>query len=358
MSFLQLRSISKAYPRSGVVLRNLNLEVERGELIALLGPSGCGKTTTLRIVAGLLEPSEGQLIVDGRDITRTPPYRRNMGLVFQNYALFPHLSVERNVSFGLEVRGLGRQEINRRVGEVLELVHLNGFQKRSVRELSGGQQQRVALARALVIQPNVLLLDEPLSNLDAKLREQMRTEIRRIQQELRITTLFVTHDQLEALTMSDRVAVMHKGRLVQLGTPWEVYERPTDPFVAEFIGRVNVLEGQTRELDGSVVVEAADIQIPVRNLPCGCKVRVMVRPHRLQLQRSPAGNARGVEVRIASMAYSGDLVHYEVATPSGHLLDVEQMTRASSPEFFAVGELAHLIWNPEDWLVFPTEDTE
>ncbi|MCL6567337.1 MAG: ABC transporter ATP-binding protein [Meiothermus silvanus] len=356
MSFLQLHSISKTYPRSGVVLQNLDLEVQKGELIALLGPSGCGKTTTLRIVAGLLEPSGGQLKVDGRDITRTPPYHRNMGLVFQNYALFPHLTVERNVAFGLEIRGVSRQEIVRRVGEALELVRLSGFQKRSVRELSGGQQQRVALARALVIQPDVLLLDEPLSNLDAKLRDEMRNEIRRIQQELHITTIFVTHDQLEALTMSDRVAVMHKGRLVQLGTPWEVYERPAAPFVAEFVGRINVLEGHIRELNGFVVVDALDIQIPARDLPSGRKARAMIRPHRLRLQRVPVGNTCGAEVRVVSMAYSGDLVHYEVATRSGHLLNVEQMTKAGSPEFFMIGELAHLSWNPEDWLVFPIED--
>lgn len=192
MSFLELRGISKIYPGVGVVLQDLNLEVQKGELIALLGPSGCGKTSTLRILAGLLEPSSGQILLDGRDITHTPPYRRNMGLVFQNYALFPHLNVERNVAFGLEVRGMDRREIARRVREALELVRLDGFQNRSVRELSGGQQQRVALARALVIQPHVLLLDEPLSNLDAKLRDEMRAEIRRIQQELRITTVFVT----------------------------------------------------------------------------------------------------------------------------------------------------------------------
>jgi len=356
MPFLELRDISKVYPKSGAVVRGLTLGVQKGELIALLGPSGCGKTTTLRILAGLLEPTSGRVLLNGQDITRTPPYRRNMGLVFQNYALFPHLNVERNVAFGLEVRGLSRREIVQRVGEVLDLVRLSGFEKRSVRELSGGQQQRVALARALVIQPDVLLLDEPLSNLDAKLREEMRSEIRRIQRELGITTVFVTHDQLEALTLSDRVAVMYRGELVQVGTPQEIYESPSTPFVAGFVGRINVIEGEVREKDGISVLDAGDIQLPLRNPPHYGKVWAMIRPHRLRLQRDPVSDTCGIKVRVVSVAYSGDLVRYRVATHSGRVLDVEQITGPDSWELIAVGETIYLSWSHGDWLVFPPEE--
>src|SRR5581483_7056099 len=239
---LVLERLEKRYGDSTVVSA-LDLNVKRGEFIALLGPSGCGKTTTLRMTAGLVPASGGRIMIGGDDVTRLPPYRRDIGLVFQNYALFPHMTVAQNVAFGLEMRSVPKAEIATRVAEALALVRLEVYGARRPRELSGGQQQRVALARARVIRPNLLLLDEPLSNVDAKLREEMRVELRDIQRRLGITTVYVTHDQVEALSMCDRVAVMGGGRLVQFGTPFEIYERPRDPFIADFVGRTNKLAG-------------------------------------------------------------------------------------------------------------------
>jgi len=241
-AYLSLRGLQKRYVDFTAV-HDLNLDVPQGELIALLGPSGCGKTTTLRMIAGLATATSGRVVVAGRDMTAEPPFRRDMGVVFQSYALFPHMTVARNVAFGLEMRRVPKVEVARRVKEALAMVRLGGLEERRPKELSGGQQQRVALARALVIQPSILLFDEPLSNLDAKLRDEMRAEIRDIQQRLGITAIFVTHDQAEALAMCDKVAVMNAGRLEQLGTPLELYEHPVNPFVASFVGRINRVPG-------------------------------------------------------------------------------------------------------------------
>ncbi|ART73309.1 hypothetical protein BTO20_00400 [Mycobacterium dioxanotrophicus] len=239
---LTLRDLRKAYGNGGPdVVGSLSLTVPRGKLVALLGPSGCGKTTTLRMVAGLLAPTSGRIILDGQDISRTPIHKRNMGMVFQSYALFPHMTVDENVAFGLQVRKMSKTKRAELVDTALAMVHMKDLGKRSPRELSGGQQQRVSLARALVVEPKVLLLDEPLSNLDAKLRESMRTEISQIQQRLHTTTLFVTHDQDEALDMSDLVAIMNNGIIEQIGTPAEVYEQPRTEFVARFIGNANLI---------------------------------------------------------------------------------------------------------------------
>src|SRR5712671_3844308 len=255
--YLALRGLAKRYDDGPAAVAGLDLVAERGEFLTLLGPSGCGKTTVLRMIAGLVPPSAGRIAVDGADVTAMPAHRRNMGLVFQNYALFPHLNVARNVAFGLEMRGTLRDAIDKRVTNSLALVRLEGLRRRMPRELSGGQQQRVALARALVIEPALLLLDEPLSNLDAKLREELRDEIRDIQRRLGITAVFVTHDQVEALTLSDRIAVMNAGRLEQVGTPSEVYERPATEFVAAFIGRTNRIAATVVACDaGGSLLEA------------------------------------------------------------------------------------------------------
>ncbi len=252
MAYLELAGLEKRY-RDAVAVADVTLAVEKGESVALLGPSGCGKTTTLRMLAGLIVPERGRISVDGADITGVPAHKRNMGYVFQSYALFPHMNVAKNVAFGLEERGVAATERKERVATALGKVRLNELAHRRPRELSGGQQQRVALARALVIRPSVLLLDESLSNLDAKLRQTMRREIRDLQRSLAITTLFVTHDQVEALAMCDRIAVMNRGRIEQVGTPSEVYERPATRFVASFVGSVNVLPAD-RDTNGSLAV--------------------------------------------------------------------------------------------------------
>src|ERR671933_2146707 len=257
MSDLRLQALTKRFD-DVVAVNGLDLSVAAGELVGFLGPSGCGKTTTLRLIAGFETPTAGSVVLGEKDITGLPPERRNFGMVFQNYALFPHLTVSQNVAFGLEMRGLKRTAIKERVGAILERVGLAGKAHRYPRQLSGGEQQRTALARALVISPSVLLLDEPLANLDAKLREEMRFYIRSLQREFHITTLYVTHDQAEALVLADRIAVIMDGRLQQLGTPEELYRRPQNAAVAAFVGLTNLLPGHVVAVrDGEVHFESA-----------------------------------------------------------------------------------------------------
>ncbi|MBN9456532.1 MAG: ABC transporter ATP-binding protein [Bosea sp.] len=328
MSYLELAGLQKRYGNA-VAVDDVSLSVEQGESVALLGPSGCGKTTTLRMLAGLVAPDRGAISLDGGDITRLPPHRRNMGYVFQSYALFPHLTVARNIAFGLEERGVPRQEIARRVDEALALVRLAGLGQRRPKELSGGQQQRVALARALVIRPSVLLLDESLSNLDAKLRDAMRHEIRSIQRSLGITTLFVTHDQVEALTMCDRIAVMHRGRIAQIGNAEDIYDRPATRFVAEFVGRANVLPIQ-RDAHGRTSVWGQPL--PLEAPEDG---DLFVRPQRMRIApvSEPAGeSAARLTGRVLRSVFVGDHVEVlveggggqlTVETPSGTAIPME-----------------------------------
>jgi putative spermidine/putrescine transport system ATP-binding protein len=349
MSYLELSSLQKRY-RDIVAVDDVSVSVARGESVALLGPSGCGKTTTLRMLAGLVDPDRGAIRLDGSEITRVPAHRRNMGYVFQSYALFPHLSVARNVAFGLEERGVARAEINRRVGEALSLVRLSGLDQRRPRELSGGQQQRVALARALVIRPAVLLLDESLSNLDAKLRDAMRHEIRGIQRALGITTLFVTHDQVEALTMCDRIAVMDRGRIAQIGTPEDIYERPATRFVAEFVGRANVLPA-TRDGQGRVVVWGAPL--PMKAPDTG-EVDLFVRPQRIRLVpvSEPVSDGMAcLKGRVARSVFVGDHVEILIEGAGGQLT-VETQSGAVPP---AEGTEIAAIWQAKDSLLFARE---
>ena len=285
-AFLSLRGLTKSYGGFTAV-DDFALDVPKGELVAFLGPSGCGKTTSLRMIAGLVPATAGRIVVGGQDLTQVPTHRRDMGLVFQSYALFPHMSVARNVAFGLEMRRVAGDEIARRVKEAIALVHLTGKEEHRPAQLSGGQQQRVALARALVVRPSILLLDEPLSNLDAKLRDEMRNEIRDIQKRLGITAIFVTHDQVEALTMCDKVVVMNQGRLEQVGTPVDLYETPKTSFVAGFVGRSNKLRATAK--DG--VAEFAGTRIAAPGGLAG-PVEVMIRPHRVRLgQTEPGGES-------------------------------------------------------------------
>ncbi len=305
MSFLVLEALTKRFG-GHVAVDGLSLGVDKGEFVALLGPSGCGKTTTLQMIAGFVEPTSGAVRLEGRDLLAMKPSRRGLGIVFQSYALFPHMTVAENVAFGLEMQGVAAAERTRRVGETLELVGLTAFTGRFPRQLSGGQQQRVALARALVIRPQILLLDEPLSNLDAKLREEMQIELRQIQRTVGTTTILVTHDQAEAMALSDRIVVMNHGRAEQVGPPHEAYERPATPFVASFLGKTNLLDGAT------------------------------VRPEKIWF--AAAGLAGKVRTRI----FQGNHWLYQVDTPRGLVTVIRQNTGEPMP---AEGEAVHLAWS-------------
>lgn len=291
-------------------------------MVTLLGPSGCGKTTTLRLIAGFEFPTAGRISLDGAVINDLPPHRRDMSMVFQSYAIFPHLTVYENIAYGLNVKRVPKDDIQSRVARSLELVELVGLENRAPNQLSGGQQQRVALARALIMEPKVLLMDEPLSNLDAKLRVQMRTEIRRIQQQLGITSVYVTHDQIEAMTLSDRIVVMNEGVIEQIGSPTDVYRHPSTHFVADFIGRANFVSGVVRGVEeGAVVVEALERRLNLGELATavqeGADVTMVIRPEMIKLVEE-GGTVQGI-VRRAS--YLGDMVDYDVEV-DGHLLTV------------------------------------
>jgi spermidine/putrescine ABC transporter ATP-binding subunit len=310
-----------------VAVRDVDLDVRPGELLTLLGPSGCGKTTTLRMIAGFQAPSSGRILIAERDVTHVPANQRDIGFVFQNYALFPHLTIFGNVAYGLQVRNNSAGEIERAVAEALELVGLAGFGERLPNELSGGQQQRVALARAIVIRPRVLLFDEPLSNLDAKLRVSMRGEIRRLQQALKITTVYVTHDQEEAMAISDRIAVMEAGRIVQLDSAEALYRRPATAFVAGFIGRANLLHAtvETVSPDQTTLdIGGQKIAIRAQGAPApGDPVGVVVRPEAIAIVSSQTG-LTGV---VQSRTYLGDKIEYEV-TFGGQLLNIVRFNPA------------------------------
>jgi ABC-type Fe3+/spermidine/putrescine transport system ATPase subunit len=315
---LRLQSLSRRFGDT-LAVDSVTLEVPRGELLSLLGPSGCGKTTTLRMIAGFEQPSAGSVHVDGRDVTALPPQRRAVGMVFQNYALFPHLDVWENVAFGLLARGESRAEAGPRVERALQRVELKGYERRRVQALSGGQQQRVALARALAPEPPLLLLDEPLSNLDAALRERTRLELRGLLKELGMTAVFVTHDQEEAFALSDRVAVLERGRLQQAGTPESLYARPANPFVASFLGRANFLDatatGSAYRLDAGPAwsAVAAGDGAP----PDGGRVRLMVRPEDLRFV--PPGE-EALPARVADRRFAGAATFYHLETPAGEVV--------------------------------------
>lgn len=326
---IELRNVTKRY---GNIVANdhINLGIRRGELMTLLGPSGCGKTTTLRCITGHNTPDEGRVFIDGEDVTDVPTHRRELGMVFQNFALFPHMTVYANVEFPLMIRRLPTDERHEKVMEALRLIHLDGYEEHYPRQLSGGQQQRVGLARALVYRPKVLLLDEPLSNLDAKLREEMRFEIRELIDRLGITAVYVTHDQAEALALSDRVAVMHAGRIEQVGTPDEIYDQPQSRFVADFIGLSDFLEGRVTEIhaaNGTATVVAGGLSIDVTTMPeltVGRDVLLFVRPNDIDLL--PATHPVGTNVydaAVAQMTYLGDRVDYRIALSGGPMLRVQ-----------------------------------
>jgi spermidine/putrescine transport system ATP-binding protein len=354
-----LEKVTKVF--GGVVaVDHLDLEIRRGEFFSMLGPSGCGKTTTLRIIGGFEEPTEGTVRLDGKDITDLPAYRRDVNTVFQSYGLFPHLNVFDNVAFGLRRQKVAGKEIERRVNETLELVNLARFGRRRPSQLSGGQQQRVALARALVNRPKVLLLDEPLGALDLKLRKQMQLELKRIQDEVGITFVFVTHDQEEAMTISDRIAVMNRGRIEQLGRPEEVYERPATTFVAEFLGASNLLHGRYAGVEGGLgVVELDDGQrVHVKADPAltpGEEIRVGVRPEKISVKARGAAVDEGqnaMEATLKSAVFVGVSYQYFFATKSGRELSAFDRN-AGGGAIASAGEAVCLAWRPEHTFVIP-----
>jgi putative spermidine/putrescine transport system ATP-binding protein len=344
---LVLDGLSRGFGGAPVV-DGVSLAVERGKLVALLGPSGCGKTTTLRMVAGLERPDAGRVLVDGRDVTALPPYRRRMGVVFQSYALFPHMSASANIAFGLQMQGVKRADQGRRVAAALAMVGLPQHGHAKPRTLSGGQQQRVALARALAIEPEVLLLDEPLSALDAKLREDLRGEMRAIQRRVGATALFVTHDQAEALAMADLVAVMDRGRIAQLDTPDAVFERPATPFVAHFVGRSARFDGQWE----GAGIRSSGVLLRAAGPPGQGAAQVFVRPHHITLLGAGDTADNAFDGIVAAADYLGEVAHLTITTDAGPA-PIELSTRDGAWRNLRPGTKVRIGWSAADTLWFP-----
>ena len=343
---VQLEGVNKYFGKNHVV-KNLNLSVEEGEFLTLLGSSGCGKTTTLRMIAGFEEPTSGSILVEGQAVEEKEPFERNVNTVFQSYALFPHKTIYDNVAYGLKMKKVAKTEIARRVKEIMTLVQLTGFEERYPSQLSGGQQQRVAIARALINRPRVLLLDEPLGALDLKLRKQMQLELKRLQRKLNITFIYVTHDQEEALTMSDRIAVMHDGILDQLGTPEEIYEQPRTKFVATFIGETNIFEGNIKELAmGRVAVRIENGVI--RGCGYGFSrneyITVSVRPEKMKFSAAPVKGFQ-LEAQVKDYVYAGSVVKCIAVLQNGMEIKMDRLAGEELPE---PGSIIHPWWEEKD----------
>ncbi|MEM4733153.1 MAG: ABC transporter ATP-binding protein [Candidatus Bathyarchaeia archaeon] len=358
-SIVELVNITKTFGNV-VAVNNFSLAVTTGEFMTLLGPSGCGKTTVLRLIAGFLKPDSGQILIKGKDFSKKAPYERRLGMVFQSYALFPHMKACDNVAFGLKLRKIKKEEIDKKVREALETVQLLECSERYPRELSGGQQQRIALARALVIEPDVLLFDEPLSNLDFKLRQQMRFELKAIQKKVGITAIYVTHDQTEALTMSDRIAIMNKGKLLQVGTPTEIYEKPANKFIANFIGEANFIEGKllhvaeaknelTIAMGNDLTLDIETVDWEEEKLKEKQEVSVAIRPHKFRISRKKTQRANSIEGKIENLAYIGSMIKYDVRLPDGTIVKVDQPLLKKIE--FEIGERIYLEWDAEDCMI-------
>ncbi len=350
-AFIQFEKVSKSFGIMTVV-DNLDLAIAKGEFVSMLGPSGSGKTTLLMMLAGFEKPTSGAIAVGGKRVDGLPPYKRNMGVVFQNYALFPHMTVAENVSFPLKMRGVSRSEIVERVGKALDMVQLGAFQDRKPIQLSGGQQQRVALARSLVFEPEVVLMDEPLGALDKKLREQMQLDIRDIHRRLGLTIVFVTHDQTEALTMSDRIAIFNHGKIEQIGTPAQIYDNPQTQFVAEFIGETNLLTGKVKSAGNGVLgvhlESGANIEVRTSTIAdVGKPVKVSVRPERVEINSDvPASNR--LSATVADIVYHGDHLQVRIRNQGKDL--IVKANRKSSP--LSVGDEVVASFSPEQcWIV-------
>ncbi len=340
---VEMQDVVKQFvtPEGGILaaVNHVTMQIKDGEFFSLLGPSGCGKTTSLRMIAGFELPTSGKILIHGKEMSQVPAHLRPVNTVFQQYALFPHMTVEQNIGFGLEMKGVGRSERSRRVSEALEMVRLPGMEMRRAKQLSGGQQQRIALARALVNKPEVLLLDEPLGALDLKLRKEMQLELKTLQREVGITFIYVTHDQEEALTMSDRIAVMSKGVALQIGLPEEIYERPADKFVADFIGETNFLDGVVKGQSGSTV----EVEIPgtglvhvesSRTFANGQHVSVAVRPEKLRLN-SDVKEGNNLKGRVEDVIYIGTDTHYGVRMSDGQKVRVREQNLTQAQKIIA-----------------------
>lgn len=356
---MQLRNLRKSYDTQDA-LQGLDLDVYEGEFLTLLGPSGCGKTTTLRIIAGLESPSAGEVFLEGERITALPPEKRQVNTVFQNYALFPHMTVEKNIAYGLTMRRLPKDEIKRQVDEMLSLVQLEGYGKRLPTQLSGGQRQRVAIARAAILKPRLLLLDEPLGALDLKLRRQMQVELKRMQQQLGITFIYITHDQEEAMGMSDRIALMRDGRFVQLDTPEGLYERPNSVFAATFIGESNLLQGIAAAVEGEkVLLDLSGIQLDTRSkdwVAPGEKLSLCVRAQRLHYGLQIPPGMQGLRAKLTDSRYAGGERTAHFVLHDGQTLFSRRPTEGE--EIFRPGQELYVWWSPEKAVLLPTQEDQ
>lgn len=351
---VDIRHVNKVYQGDNAVVKDLDLQVYEGEFLTLLGSSGCGKTTTLRMIAGFESITSGSILVEGEDVENKEPYERNVNTVFQTYALFPHMTVFDNVAYGLRIKKVPKEEVKKRVTEMLGLVQLGGFEKRFPSQLSGGQKQRVAIARALINKPKVLLLDEPLGALDLKLRKQMQLELKRLQRKLKITFIYVTHDQEEALTMSDRIAVMSDGILQQVGTPKEIYEHPATRFVASFIGETNLFDGAISESHGdllTIALECGMVQARASGFGDREMVALSIRPERV-MYSTELVEGFTIKAVVREQIYAGSVLKAIAVLPNGNEVRIERLAGDKLPEDGSV----YLYWNPEDARLVHTED--
>lgn len=343
---VELRGVNKVFDGTNYVVKDMNLDVYEGEFLTLLGSSGCGKTTTLRMVAGFEEPTSGKIMVNGISVESQEPYDRNVNTVFQSYALFPHMTVYDNIAYGLRIKKVKKAVVHEKVMAILNLVQLGGFEKRYPAQLSGGQKQRVAIARALVNEPQVLLLDEPLGALDLKLRKQMQLELKQLQRKLKITFIYVTHDQEEALAMSDRIAVMNLGVLEQVGSPEDIYERPASRFVATFIGETNLFEGQIAAINGEdirVTVESGEVSVQGKDFAKGELVAVSVRPERMKYSTEPVDGFT-LQAVVTEQVYVGSVQKTIASLPNGNSLRIERLAGQSLP----ASGVIYPYWEKED----------
>jgi putative spermidine/putrescine transport system ATP-binding protein len=349
--YVRFINVKKSYDQKNLVVKDFNLDIRKGEFVTLLGPSGSGKTTCLMMLAGFEDVTSGRIMIDGSSVVEVAPYHRNIGMVFQHYALFPHMTIGENLAYPLKVRKIPAKEIARRVMETLDLVELGAFEKRYPGQLSGGQQQRVALARALIFEPRIVLMDEPLGALDKNLREQMQFEIKRLHESIGFTAIYVTHDQTEALTMSDRIAVFDDGVVQQCATPEVLYERPANAFVADFIGENNHIEGTVRsiagdlarvELSDGTLIEALNINCPDIGEPC----RISIRPENLFIDQPAPARINSVSAEFVLNLYIGDSIHYYFKLGSGTEIMVKVLNDHESPKITA-GDETHLSWSAD-----------